>query len=237
MDILILDDDSMELSLLEHLVEQLDFSFDQIHCATSVLDAKKIVEQGHVGIALCDIEMPVEGGMDFARWMAEQGQKIGVIFVTSHARFDYAAQAIRLHARGYILKPVMRADLDENIRSCLEYLDQSGFQDVAEEENSLVVKTKQYIQTHLDENIARADLARNVYLHPDYLSSIFREKTGMTLTDYITGERIRLAEKLLRETQKSISEIALDVGFTNTSYFIKIFKKLTGDTPKKYREL
>lgn len=104
------------------------------------------------------------------------------------------------------------------------------------EEADTIQMVKQYIQEHLSEDISRNDIAKAVFLHPDYISSIFHKETGSTLTDYIMTERIECAKERLRYTRESISEVALNSGFSNTSYFSKIFKRAEGITPKQYRE-
>ena len=94
----------------------------------------------------------------------------------------------------------------------------------------------QYIQSHIDENIRRCDVASAVYLTPDYVTKIFKEKMNMTLKDYILREKINIARDRLRTTNLSIEEIALRGGFTNFSYFSQIYKKYTGITPNKERK-
>ncbi len=237
--ILILDDDVIELKGLKMLVEQECIEVDQIHFAANVEEAKNIVKNNSVDIALCDIELPKESGIDFAKWMVENKIDTDVIFVTGHAKFIYAVQAVQLHARSYLLKPISNTELRDNVTSCLEYrekLGRSSKRDAKTEEADTIQMVKQYIQEHLSEDISRNDIAKAVFLHPDYISSIFHKETGSTLTDYIMTERIECAKERLRCTRESISEVALNSGFSNTSYFSKIFKRAEGITPKQYRE-
>ena len=171
--------------------------------------------------------------------MVENKIDTDVIFVTGHAKFIYAVQAVQLHARSYLLKPISNTELRDNVTSCLEYrekLGRSSKRDAKTEEADTIQMVKQYIQEHLSEDISRNDIAKAVFLHPDYISSIFHKETGSTLTDYIMTERIECAKERLRCTRESISEVALNSGFSNTSYFSKIFKRAEGITPKQYRE-
>jgi len=94
-----------------------------------------------------------------------------------------------------------------------------------------------YIQSHRHLPLTASSIADAVHCSPGYLSSIFSLVYGKTLTDAIHFERIDFAQRLLLATSRSVDEIALDSGFANTSYFIKIFKRHTGMTALAYRRL
>ncbi|MBV7275664.1 helix-turn-helix transcriptional regulator [Clostridium sp. PL3] len=73
------------------------------------------------------------------------------------------------------------------------------------------------------------------FITPNYLSTIFNDKNGMSLKDYINKLRIDNAKKYLIETNMKISDISKMVGYNQLSYFGSIFKKLEGCTPNEYR--
>lgn len=100
---------------------------------------------------------------------------------------------------------------------------------------SVVEKVKSYIHQHIKEEIARDDLAQYVFLHPDYLSRLFKKETGISISDYIIHERVNIAKELLVKTDLTVKDIALEVGYSNFSHFSKIFKKYTEINPKDYR--
>ncbi|ULT58734.1 helix-turn-helix domain-containing protein [Neobacillus drentensis] len=92
-----------------------------------------------------------------------------------------------------------------------------------------------YIFNHIYEKITIADLAEIVYLNPAYLSRLFKKELGMPLNDYIQREKVEEAKKLLKDSTHTLPEICSLLNFNDQSYFIKIFKKFTGVTPKQFK--
>lgn len=109
-------------------------------------------------------------------------------------------------------------------------LDQVG------KEKSVVHTVQKYISEHYAEELTRDDLAKLVYLNPDYLSRMFRAETGESLSNYLIRYRIEKAKELLSNTNSPINQVACDVGYTNFSYFAKIFRKYAQCTPNEYRK-
>ena len=79
-------------------------------------------------------------------------------------------------------------------------------------------------------------LAEYVQLNETYLSKLFKKETGQSVSEYIRDRKVEEAAALLRYSEKTSVEIATDLGFSSHSYFISIFKKVMGMTPKEYRD-
>lgn len=92
-----------------------------------------------------------------------------------------------------------------------------------------------YINEHLCEPLTLSQLAGHFFLNPDYLSRLFRQHTHTTVGHYITLQKITRAQALLREGI-SITQIQETLGYSSYAHFTKVFKKLTGMTPRQYRE-
>ncbi|TXK85903.1 response regulator [Paenibacillus sp. N3.4] len=109
--------------------------------------------------------------------------------------------------------------------------------ETVDEATSVIESVKQYIVVHLDQSeLSREELAKHVYLHPDYLSRFFKKETGVSITDYLLQERVNLAKELLCKSDMPIGSIALSVGYSNFSHFSKMFKKVANLNPNDYRE-
>ncbi|MDR6724498.1 two-component system response regulator YesN [Paenibacillus amylolyticus] len=96
-------------------------------------------------------------------------------------------------------------------------------------------KINQYIETHLGGDLSVSNLAEQVYLNPDYLSRMFKQSKGITLTEYIAALRIQRAKELLTDPRNLVQDIAKALGFTSAGYFSRFFKKETGQTPQEFR--
>jgi len=102
--------------------------------------------------------------------------------------------------------------------------------------NSVVEQAKTYIDAHYTEKITQNEIAKAVYLTPGHLSRVFKKETGISINQYVNDRRLAQAKELLINTDVDINEVALRSGFSSSSYFITSFRKLTGETPQKFRE-
>lgn len=101
--------------------------------------------------------------------------------------------------------------------------------------SSIVRKIKKYVDEHLAEDMSRKEIANLICLSENYVSTIFSEETGESLPGYIARMRMEKAKEYLRNTDWVVSRISVEVGYTNFSYFSKVFKEHVGKTPNEYR--
>lgn len=106
---------------------------------------------------------------------------------------------------------------------------------VEQKPEMVIERIKTHIRNHLDKELTRNDIAQHVFLNPDYISRLFRKKTGLSLTEYTAQLRVEIAKDLLQKTDMSVQSIAARVGYTNFSYFSKMFKQATDMNPVDYR--
>ena len=93
-----------------------------------------------------------------------------------------------------------------------------------------------YIHNHPRDNISMKEMANLCHLSSSYFSRRFSQETGETFVNYINRQKIELAKVQLRGTNKSVAQIAGDVGYLNVSNFIAVFKRIEGITPSLYRQ-
>lgn len=102
--------------------------------------------------------------------------------------------------------------------------------------NDLIYQIQIYMQRNYQKNLTQEFIASLFYLNRSYLSYLFRLKTGEKFVDYLNNIRIDKSKELLSTTDWKLYSIAKAVGYGNTKYFFRIFKKKTGISPEKYRE-
>lgn len=91
-----------------------------------------------------------------------------------------------------------------------------------------------YIREHINEPLTVTDLSKHFYLHPDYLSRLFKKHTHTTVSRYITLQKTATAQSLLRDG-RTVAEVQEALGYSGYAHFFKTFQKNTGMSPSKYR--
>lgn len=99
-----------------------------------------------------------------------------------------------------------------------------------------ILKLIGYISEHVSENITVATLADISCLTESHLVKAFRKELGVTPLQYIIKKRIQHAQTLLLGTEMTVSEVSQSAGFTDSSYFVRLFKRHIGYTPQQYRD-
>ena len=97
-------------------------------------------------------------------------------------------------------------------------------------------KAKEFIWGNYNQDISLKKMAEAVGINPFYLSHLFRTEMGISFLEYLTSVRLSIAKKLLKQTNLSIMQICLEVGYQDPSHFAKIFKKKEGIRPTEYRK-
>lgn len=105
----------------------------------------------------------------------------------------------------------------------------------SQEHTSIIKSVRKYIDTHYNEHITINDIAARVSMSSSYLSSLFKNKMGMTVHDYLLRVRIEKSIELMSHRELSIKQIMQQCGIESQSYYNRIFKKMIGLTPGKYR--
>lgn len=129
----------------------------------------------------------------------------------------------------YQTEKELKCRLQEVIRNCFGMLSQ-------QEDEDAVTSIRQYIRENYQSDLNAAQIARKFYLNASYLSTLFKEKTGMNMGAYIEGVRMEKAKEFLQDTEWPVTDIAIRCGYSDSNYFAKVFKKYAGATPRQFRE-
>ncbi|MBT2696560.1 response regulator [Bacillus sp. ISL-40] len=125
---------------------------------------------------------------------------------------------------------ILKCQLEEIVKPVVLKVENNGYG------GQMITKALEYIENHYKENLTLQSVADFVHLNKSYFSLLFKKQTGRNFIDYIIELRIREAKRLLAQYDCHIYEVAEAAGFKDVKYFSKMFKKMTGFTPVKYRE-
>jgi len=140
---------------------------------------------------------------------------------------------------GYVQKALAIKDTRQYQNLLLEmiYGYTKAVQDVLSENYSPAIrKATDYIKHHLGISLPLSDIAKASGLSSNYLSHAFKSETGTTVGRYIAQKRCEVAAGLLKNTVLYVTDISYHVGYSDSSYFVKVFKSLYGVTPTEYRQ-
>lgn len=156
-------------------------------------------------------------------YLSQQGIQAHLLFSGAEEE-HYFRQALDSTARA-------REFAEYLIRTAMEY------EDFIRNADSVARRIRLYIDEHYREEIHRSDLAKLVYLNTDYISRIFKKEEGVSISGYLLKKRVEEAKRLLGESSLPVNAISLHVGYSNFSYFTKMFRENTGHSPLEYRRI
>lgn len=389
MKIVVIDDEPVIGSGIAKLVENINPEWIVCGIYNDAQEALELCNWDEVQVALTDISMPHIDGLKMLSILREHGYKVYVIFITAYAKFEYAKAAVQNQALDYLLKPIIRRDLEaalikadnqwkhqmeresdtayimENLGQLRKYFlsdlifeerpispqeieknlqryhladkrftlmvlysteeyntIKSRLQDIfspakeldwflygqppfyvlllimggkmqdiyfgsvqnncqaacrseniasleslANQYHQLLVQLRHsikvadytvidsvedplarknfavsinqaidFIQNNYMKKLTLKNISEQVYLHPTYLSNIFKKQTGYTIVDYINYYRVIQAKRMLMDPNNKIYWVTEKVGFVNERYFSEVFKKITNMTPTQYKQ-
>lgn len=257
MNLLIVNDEELTAETMKSDMEWGRYGIDEVFTAYDAEQAKEVIRGEQIDIMLCDIEMPGENGIELLRWVRKEALPIECIFLTCHPSFDYAQEAISLDCQDYILIPAQYEDIGQGIKKVVNRIEEkreelryveygkravqkqveqaTEIQGKKKSAKEVVEEVEQYIFLHLgDEGLSVNELGNIFYMHPVYINRIFKKQKGISVSRFITEERMKLALTLLESGQISMNFVAEQVGYKGYANFCNAFKKYFGSSPSEY---
>lgn len=237
MNLLIADDENLELKVLEKTIKKFFLNELEIFMARNGKQAAQISNETDINIALLDIEMPGMNGIELAKLIREKNHDCIIIFITAYDRFEYAIEAMHIKAFDYLLKPWKEEKLtgliSEAISSIKEISSDDGKSENLQDSQKSIIK--KYIKENYKRDISAGDVAGILGYSDVYFSKIFKQLFDDTFINYLTNLRIEKAKVLLKDVSFNIKEVGASVGYTDSNYFTKVFKRAVGMSPSEYR--
>lgn len=259
MRLLIVNDEKVTAQTMKKEIAWEKCGVEEVYLAYDAQEAKEQLKKYKIDIMLCDIEMPGENGIELLRWARKECMDVECIFLTCHANFNYAQDALKLDCMDYVLIPVRYEEIEESVRKVIgrrikkqekEQLSRYGKQWVNQKKQEvigeqgekksakqIVKECEEYILNNLDNmDLSVNEVAIYCHLSPIYLNRIFKKEKGISISQYIIREKMLLAAELLKEDALSANMVALKVGYPSYPHFSLAFKKYHGCSPKEYKE-
>ena len=233
MNLLIADDENLELKVLEKTVKKHFVDELEIFASSNGRKASQICDEVKPDIALLDIEMPGMNGIELAKYIKEKYAECIIIFITAYDRFDYAIEAMHIKAFDYLLKPWKEERLCELINTAIENVRSMQKTDgIVHSQKDII---KDYIDRNYKKDISAKDVAGILGYSDVYFSKVFKQLFDDNFINYLTKIRIDRAKVLLKDVSFNIKEVGKSVGYADSNYFTKVFKRSIGISPSEYR--
>jgi YesN/AraC family two-component response regulator len=231
--ILVIDDDPGTLDMHARVV-QAHSTFNRVLRARNGKEALELLREEVIDLVLLDLQMPEMDGFEVLEAMRsmENTRKIPVIVVTGKILSETEMERLNQGVAAVLAKGLF--NMQEMVRHISSALEQK--RRISGEAKRLVRIAMVYLQENYSESISRRDIAKHIGITEDHLTFCFRQELGITPILYLQRYRINQAKRLLKESDQSITEIAFNVGFSDSGYFSRIFRRETGMSPEKFRQ-
>jgi AraC-like DNA-binding protein/ligand-binding sensor protein len=225
-------------------------------CAACLEAQQKITEAAGAGprtvkcfAGLCDTGVPVSIGDELLGFL-----QTGQIFLKKPTRAQFARTVKQLVDWGWkvdlrrleeayfqtrVISPKQYESVVHLLTIFAQHLSLVSNQLLVRNANAeppAITRAKQFIKEHQADEISLGDVAKAVNTSTFYFCKMFKKATGLNFTDYLSRVRVEKARNLLLNPNLRISEIAFAAGFQSLSHFNRVFRRIAGESPTRYRE-
>lgn len=235
--VMLIDDEEAVRHLLRSTIAWERFDMEIAGEAASGIEAINTIDEIKPDLAFVDISMPFMNGIEFTKLAVERYPKLRIIILTAFDQFEYARECIGLPVIEYLLKPIVRAEINETldrIRPTLVELKGDENENAEEIGSQSIQKIRAYIEeSFTDASINLSSVANKFGFNPSYLSRKFKNETGQSFIEFLTACRMEKAIELAGGNEKMFCA-ATAVGIPDPNYFGRCFKKYTGKNYSEY---
>lgn len=251
--ILVAEDELIERMVLCKTLRKHLGEFCDIFESKNGREALEVFQKQQPQIAILDIEMPGINGLEVARQIRESGQDCAIMFLTGFDKFSYAKQAISVRALEYLLKPYNEQELIYAVEEAMQYasrfvkkpdqekpLPEPAVQPKEEGNESLRLSLirediRKYIENHFMEDISMQSAAQAMGYSEAYFCKLFKQCFRVNFSAYLNEYRIEKAKAMMENPRVNVKDIGMACGYSDSNYFARVFKRITGQTPSEYR--
>ncbi len=239
MRVMLIEDEPNAMERYSSYISSYNAAFEIVAKASTYEQARTLFAQNKPEIIFSDIVIPGNTGLRFLEEVRASNWDGLAVIISGYGDFSYAQKAIKLSVFDYLLKPVFQKDLEQVLDKILRLMNAKDPQIHYFTDRNLPVYVKkavQYVEHYYNQEISLCAVAEFANVSPSYLSASFSKKCGMTFVEYLHAYRSDMAAKYLLDTDLTLEEIADRVGFGDSSYLNRCFKKRYAVSPGQYRK-
>lgn len=240
--LVVVDDEPKILNGIVNLYPWNNWGYSVAGAFTNSIEALDYMQHHSVDVLLTDIYMPVMDGIELTKNIQSVHPELNVVFISGFRDFEFAKNAISLGVKQYITKPFNRNEIYETFKTIKGKLDlknnknsDTSFDSSPLYYDKLIAIAKNHVHTNLP-NASLLTTSEQLGLSPGYFSKLFKEKTGVSFSDYLLKIKMARARQLLCDVTLKIYEVAFQVGYENPKNFTRAFRQYFGISPSEYRE-
>jgi YesN/AraC family two-component response regulator len=243
---MIVEDEILEREFLKSIILDELQPKDTLLTCDSGLEAVQLAKQNKPDIIIMDIMIIDMDGLTAIQEIRKFLPNVYITIISAYSDFSYAQKAISNRVYEYLLKPVkptvvkeifcrMQKEAATGQEPTLEH----PIDKVVEADNErplFIDEAIKYIKEHYREKLTLDMVASKVFVNPKYFSHVFKKEMGVSFTDYVVNLKIQYACKLLETTNYQAYRISMECGFSDPSYFNRVFFAQMNMTPQIYRK-
>ena len=223
----------------------------KVLAARNGAQALEIAAQHALDLVLLDYLLPDGSGLALLHDIQRISPAVPIVLMTGFGSEDVAVESFRSGVRDYLKKPFSIPDLVARVEKILEAA-RTGARAPSSEvpaaapgspgeqlpsSNRNLQRAIAYVEAHLHTHVSLFQVAREAGMSKFHFCRIFKSGTGLTFREFLARRRIARAIDLLRDRQRSLTDIYLEVGFKDMSHFSRVFRRFIGQTPSRYRRV
>lgn len=246
--ILIVEDEPLEQEFLKTIVLDELHPDDVLLMCDSGVTAIQLAKEHKPDLILMDLLISEKDGLTAIQEIRKFLPQACISILSACSDFTYAQKAIKFQVFEYLLKPVKPTVLKEVFTRmldcvgshCATLADEKVEMPRAETKDErlyFIEESIKYIKEHFKERLTLEMVASKVFVNPKYFSHVFKKEVGVAFTEYVINLRVEYACKLLETTNHPAYRISFECGFSDPSYFNRVFCAQMNMTPQTFRKL
>lgn len=243
--VMIVEDEILERDFLKTIILDELQPDDTLLTSDSGLQAIVLAKQYKPEIIIMDLMISELDGLSAIQEIRKFLPNSVITILSAYSDFTYAQKAINCRVYEYLLKPIKPTVFKEVFCGMLKSIannkpPQDNLENIpsaAEHDKQFFVEEAvKFIKDHYKEKLTLEMVASKVFVNPKYFSHVFKKEMGVSFTEYVISLKIQYACKLLETTNYKAYRISLECGFSDPSYFNRVFYTQMNMTPQTYRK-